>query len=340
MTNMPKRKSILYVYSHFASFVEADFDILSTEHDVVKYQFTAKPGILNVAYFLLKQFFYLLIHVWKYDVVYIWFADYHSLLPVFFAKILNKKSFIVNGGYDAARIRKINYGVFCSGIRGFFAIYSMKNCTVNLPVSKYVERKVKYIAPKSDRLLIYNCMNLPASDQTNIVKENIVLTVALVDNERTFFLKGINTFIETACLLPQYRFVIVGFDKSIVNHLIKELPGNVTIYNKIPHHELVTFYQKAKIYCQVSLTESFGVSIAEAMFYNCIPIVTNEGAMPEVVGDYGHIVKRDTDKIAASVEKILTSAPDNNKELMAEYIRKKFSPELRKEKLLAILKKE
>jgi len=340
MTTMPKRLSILYVYSHFASFVEADFDILSTEHNVDKYQFKAKPGIVNVAYFLLKQFFFLLIHIWKYDMVYIWFADYHSLLPVVFAKVLNKKSFIVIGGYDAARIRKINYGVFCSGIRGFFAIYSMKNCTANLPVSKYVERKVKYIAPKAERYLIYNCMNLTAADQTNIVKENIVLTVAIIDNERTFSLKGMNTFIETARLLPQYRFVIIGFNKSIENQLIEELPLNVTIFDKIPHHELVTFYQKAKIYCQFSLTESFGVSIAEAMFYYCIPIVTNEGAMPEVVGDWGLIVKRDTGKIAASTEKILTSALDNNQELMADYIRNKFSLEIRKEKLLAVINKE
>lgn len=340
MPTIPKRKSILYVYSHFASFVEADFDILSNDYNIDKYQFRAKPGIINVAYFLLKQLVFLSIHIWKYDVVYIWFADYHSLLPVFFAKILNKKSFIVNGGYDAARIKKINYGVFCSGIRGFFASYSMKNCTANLPVSKYVERKVKYIAPKSDTYLIYNCMNLTARDQTNPVKENIVLTVAIVNNERTFLLKGINTFIETARILPQYRFVIIGISKSIVNQLIKESPVNLTIYDRIPHYELVTFYQKAKIYCQFSLTESFGVSIAEAMFYNCIPIVTNEGAMPEVVGDWGLIVKRDTFKIAASIEKILTSAPDNNQELMEEYIREKFSPELRKEKLLAVLNRE
>jgi glycosyltransferase involved in cell wall biosynthesis len=216
----------------------------------------------------------------------------------------------------------------------------MKNCTANLPVSKYVERKVKYIAPKADRYLIYNCMNLTDAAQTNIVKENIVLTVAIIDNERTFSLKGMNTFIETARLLPQYRFVIVGFDKSIVNHLIKELPGNVIIYDKIPHHELINYYQKAKIYCQFSLTESFGVSIAEAMFYNCIPIVTNEGAMPEIVGDWGQTVKRDTGKIATSIEKILTSVPDNNQKLMANYIRTKFSPELRKEKLLAVFNKE
>ena len=337
MKTSKKRQSILFIYSHLSSFVKADFDILSTEYNVDKYQFKAKPGVFSVVYHLIKQFLFLSTQIRNYDIIYIWFADYHSLLPVFFTKALKKKSFIVNGGYDVARIKKINYGIFCSRIRGFFAIYSMKNCSANLPVSKYVERKVKYIAPKSARHLIYNCMNLNDGDITNSVKENMVLTVAIVDDERTFLLKGLNTFIETAFLLPGYRFVIVGLKKSLVNHLIKVLPENLVIYGKMPHQELVTFYQKARIYCQFSLTESFGVSIAEAMFYNCIPVITNEGAMPEVIGDYGLIVKRDPIKIAASIKEMISSAPVDNQGFMKNYIINHFSPSIRKEKLLAVI---
>lgn len=331
---------MLFVYSQFSSFVEADFNILASEYKVDKYQFKAKPGILNVGYYLLKQLLFLSIHIWKYETVYIWFADYHSLLPVFFTKVLKKRSFLVNGGYDVARIKKINYGVFCSRIRGFFAIYSMKHCSANLPVSKYVDRKVKYIAPASTRYLIYNSMNLQTEKRNDIIKENLVLTVAIVNDQRAFFLKGLDTFIDTACLLPEYTFAIVGLNKSNKTQLLKEYPENLVVYDKIPHQELAVFYQRAKIYCQLSLTESFGVSVAEALFYNCYPIVTNEGALPEIVGEFGSIAKRDPVEIAAAIKHFIVNMPDAETSQASDYITNHFSPEIRKKNLIGLLNKK
>ena len=95
-----KRKSILFVYTGFSTFVKNDFHILSSAHTVEKYQFAPVKGISKNAWQMFKQLFFLLIHGWKYDVFYCWFADYHSFLPVLFAKIFGKKAFVVIGGYD------------------------------------------------------------------------------------------------------------------------------------------------------------------------------------------------------------------------------------------------
>jgi len=333
----PRRQTILFVYSHFSSFVKADFDMLSSMHFVDKYEFSARPGIFNVGFHLIKQFLFLLFHIRKYDSIYIWFADYHSLLPVLFAKIYNRHSFIVIGGYDAARIKKLNYGVFCSQIRGFFAIKSIKNSTANLPVSRYVERKVKYIAPHSTCYIVYNSMNLGNETHTDIKKENLVLTVAIIDNQRTFKLKGIDTFINVVRILPQYNFVAIGISKVVVNELVKDCPRNLIIYERVPHEELLSFYKKANIYCQLSLTESFGVAIAEAMYYHCLPVVINNGAMPEIVGNFGKIVRKDTSEIATAIVQLSTNSHYNENLQMEDYIRIHFSPENRKTQLISIL---
>ena len=336
---MTSPKRILFVYTNFASFVKTDFDILSSAYNVDKYKFESEKGALNFIINFLKQFMFLLFHIGKYDMIYIWFADYHSFLPVFFARFFGKRSFVVIGGYDVFRIKEINYGVFCSKIRGFFAISSMKHSTANLTVSKYVDRKLKYIAPKSTHILVYNCMNLNTEDSAIIEKENLILTVTVVGDERTFIRKGLDTFIDIARLLPEYNFAIVGLLKSTITHLITDCPDNISIYEKIPHKEMVSFFQKAKVYCQLSRAEAFGVSIAEAMHFNCFPIVTNEGAMPEVIGDLGLIVKREPAKIALIIEQLINNPIDKRLVLMEDHLKKLFSPEIRKEKLMVLLDK-
>ena len=58
------------------------------------------------------------------------------------------------------------------------------------------------------------------------------------------------------------------------------------------------------IYLQLSRHEAFGLSIVEAMTYNCIPIVTNVFALPEIVGTNGHII-RNKNECINSINKIL-----------------------------------
>ena len=67
----------------------------------------------------------------------------------------------------------------------------------------------------------------------------------------------------------------------------------------VPDEELLSWYQKAKVYVQVSAYESFGMSLAEAMLCECVPVVTERGALPEVVGDAGFYVAYEDDKATA-----------------------------------------
>lgn len=334
---MSRKKRILFIYSPWTTFTKTDYDILASEYEVVKYQFRPVKGNLRTAIELIKQLTFLLLNIWRYRMVYVWFADTHSFLPVLFSNIFHKKSFLVIGGFDIARIKQLDYGVFTSKLRGFFALFSMNNCTLNLTVSKYVDRKVNRIAKKANTRLIYNCVTLDDSgtDQ-NIKKEDLVITVGVIEKEQTFYIKGIDTFVEVARQLPEYKFLIVGLNREKLAHLLINLPANITIKNKVPHQELIAYYQKAKIYCQLSRSESFGVALAEAMYFGCIPVVTNVGGLPEVVDDYGYVTSNKPEIIASIIghnwddKKLLLKAQQN-------YIEESFSMNRRKTELQNIL---
>lgn len=301
-------KSILFTYTSYSSFVKTDFDILSESFEVTKYQFKPVKGFFPLLWIVIKQLFFLLFQGHKYDAHYIWFADYHSFLPVLYSKIFCKKSFVVIGGYDAARLKSFNYGVFRTKLRGFFAIYTIKFCTTNLTVSNHIERKIKWIAPKAKTKMIYNCIRVPNKCESTQKRKDIVLTIGLLNSKKNCLIKGIDTILEVAKLCPSVEFYIIGIDINKTGDFFSNTSTNVKLIGYKKADKLRKYYQKAKIYCQLSRTESFGVALAEGMLNNCIPVVTNIGGMPEVVGNTGSIVRRDPKKIANAISMHL----DNN----------------------------
>ncbi|MEI7829268.1 MAG: glycosyltransferase family 4 protein [Prolixibacteraceae bacterium] len=335
--NEEKRKSILFVYTSFSSFVKNDYETLNANHLVAKYHFAPVKGILRNVLEILKQLLYLLIHGWKYDIFFCWFSDYHSFLPVLFAKITGKKSVIIIGGYDVCRIRKLNYGAFCSSFRGWFCAKSMRLASWILPVSKYVERKAQIIAPRTRCKMIYNCVSLDNPGDPTSIKTDTVLTVGLISNERTFYTKGIDTFIEVARLLPGLSFQVVGINRLKLEHKLGNLPSNLALFEKVNPQELTAFYKNAKIYCQLSRSESFGVSIAEAMKFGAFPVVTNEGGMPEIVGITGAVVNRDLRGIANLIEdRILKEGAPYEIDIRMQ-VGKFFSQKQRQESLFSVI---
>ena len=331
------RKRILFVASGYSSFVRNDYQELSKVHSIQKYHFLPVKGILKNGWQMLRQFGYLLCFGWKFDLFYCWFADYHSFLPVLFAKIFRKRSVVVIGGYDVCRIRDLNYGAFCSPFRGWFSARSMQWASMILPVSRQVERKAARIAPKTPRSMIYNCLTLDNPPSEVPRKTDTILTVGLIDNERTFYLKGIDTFIETARLLPGFQFEIIGINRYNLSRKLGNLPNNLSLFEKVEHHQLTRIYQNAKVYCQLSRSESFGVSILEAMTFGCLPIVTQEGGMPEVVGPFGLLVKRDPIIIADLIKTIILKDQFPAPAAIHEHIEKLFSRKLRTNSLLMVI---
>ena len=82
--------------------------------------------------------------------------------------------------------------------------------------------------------------------------------------------------------------------------------------------------------------ESFGIAPAESMLCGCIPVVTNNAALPEVVGDTGFYSPYVNEKATAEVIKEALKS-DKGKEAR-ERIENMFPLEKREERLVEIIR--
>jgi len=140
------------------------------------------------------------------------------------------------------------------------------------------------------------------------VKENLAVTVASGQGD-IIMLKGLKTFIKAAALLPDVKFAILGLTdekQQAIKSMIES--NNIELAGYMSQEDLLAYYQRAKVYCQLSYREAFGMATAEAMACGCVPVVTERGAIPEVVGDAGYYVPYGSAKATAeAIEKALCS---------------------------------
>jgi hypothetical protein len=93
------RKSLIKNASR-SSFVQNDLDILSRHFDVRVAQYQGKKKLLKFLIETLKGV------LWA-DVTFSWFADVHAFAAVLFSKIFRRKSIVVVGGYEIAKVQGI-----------------------------------------------------------------------------------------------------------------------------------------------------------------------------------------------------------------------------------------
>ncbi|RMD50167.1 MAG: glycosyltransferase [Ignavibacteria bacterium] len=279
------------MYPSFSTFVRNDYEILRKFDEVKPHRYIQGKSVLR---HLVSQFelcFWLLKHIWSAEIIYCWFADYHSILPSFLAKIFQKKFYLVLGGYDVTYLPEFNYGSFKNPLRAFCARFSISNATLNLAVSEHVKKRALERVSKARIVTIYNGVTpFITKHDSNIKKEDIVLTVAKVDSIQRMKLKGLDFFVKIAEQMPEIKFIMIGIVIDL-NEYFENIPSNLLIMGEMEQFKLVEFYQRAKVYCQFSKIESFGLSVAEAMQCECVPVVSDVGALPEVVDECGYILK-------------------------------------------------
>jgi glycosyltransferase involved in cell wall biosynthesis len=333
-----EKERVLFIYTRISTFIRGDLDILEKKFPVTTLVVDNSSKIKQ-AFSITNEFFYLLFNVLRYDIVYIWFADYHSFFPVLFSKLFRKKVYLVIGGYDVCRVKKWGYGSFSNPIRGFMTRYSITNASLNLCVSQYIERVTRAISPFSKRVILYNGIVF-SKDSSKCIedsKERLVLCVALSSTPQSFYIKGVDRFINVAKALPEIPFTIIGINSEKLGHLIGEVPANLKIIPKVEHYELAAYYQIASVYCQLSRKESFSLALAEAMYHNCIPVISNTGGMPEVTGGLGKIVSgNDVDETVSAIKDAMGT---NASFVYRERVEQKFTAKLREKELLNILSK-
>jgi len=348
---MSRKVRILFCNQPSSSFIKRDFEILKKHFDVRIPEFGVTFGVRT---FLRQVFHYVrrfsknkctqdfkfppldLVRciLWV-DLTFSWFAYGSAYSAVILSKLFRKKSVVVAGGYDVVGVPEIRYGTMLIPKDARKVKFVLENANMILPVSNFLENEVRKITEKAHIHTIPNACDIQRFKPSREEKEDIVLTVCNV-NKETVVKKGLKTFLESAWLLPEIKFILIGahMDDSI-NYLRNISPSNVQFTGYISEEDLIKWYQRAKVYCQLSYHEGFGVSLIEAMACQCVPVVSSKAVvLKEVVEECGFYVPYGDAKATANAIEMALSAPLDLGAKARKRVKDLFSIEKREKRLL------
>lgn len=324
---------ILFVHQGLQSFVRKDLDILQEAHEVRSIEFKG-----NVAGFV-GNLCYLWQGVGWCDLTFSWFGKPHAFFAVLFSKMLRKKAVVVAGGDDVARMPEIKYGMFCFWWKRWCPKLVFNHADIVLTVSDnntsetVVNAKVN---PKNIKR-VYHGFDTVKFMNRALKKEDMVITIGNVSWEY-LKRKGVELFTRAASCLPDIPFYIIGeWKDDSIKYLNNIATSNVHFLGRLPIEKLMTFMSRTKVYVQISLHEGFGCSLAEAMLCECIPVVSRNAAIPEVVGDVGIYVEELTPEQLAKKIKYALSLPDEYGKKARNRIIEYFPLEKRRREILMII---
>lgn len=267
-----------------------------------------------------------------------WFGKLHAFFAVLFSKIMGKKAIVVAGDDDVSKyvVGGKSYGLFSHPIKKWIPRFTFRHADCVLPVSQYSRWETLHNAganARRTRLIFhgFDCQIFAKPESTK--KEHLVVTVGNIDSEN-YYRKGLKLFVESARFLPEIPFLLIGQAHDETLDLLKEIaPPNVAFTGQVPQRHLIDLLSRAAVYVQASEHEAFGCSVAEAMLCECVPVVSNRTALPEVVADCGFYVDELTSEaLAAKIAEALQNLQVGW--LAKQRIIDNFSLEKRKRELL------
>ncbi len=287
------------------------------------------------------------------DLYFSWWAS-GSILPLIKAKLCSKPIIIVAGGNEVMLYQDSKYGIAA----GYLATPLYKKIATQLclrfasriiVVSNFMlDNCIKL--DKKQPVVVHNSVNVDKFFIADIAREYV--TMIFKSEKNVVRLKRGEIFLQAIPHVlkkyPDQKFVVIGNKDNYyprLKEMILELKieNNIDFVGSIKNEEVVEWMQKSKAYVQISDTETFGVAIAEAMSCGTQVVVSNKGAIPEVVGRNGIYVDHN-DSISVS-NGILTILDDNKIDYMMKsneirnHIVENFSYEIRKEKIKSIIAK-
>ena len=323
-------KKVLYIIEGYTGFKRRDENIIKSFAQVRTFNYVSKKDYFDIN---------LLLHIIWSDVIIIWFASKHSLPALIINKLFMKPVYIIAGGFDVASVPKINYGAMIGGSRKQIGNWILSNATKVISVSKSnLNDILKNTTIKCSKIeLIYNAV--PEIPNLKFEKKRQVLSVGEI-NKETFYRKGLDRYIAVAKSLIDVNFYHIGkwtdtkgnLDRSYFNYVKSIAPKNIIFLGYVSDDELIEYYKSSKVYIQLSRHEAFGVSVIEALSYQCVPIVTNCYSLPEVINGNGYVVSN----IDEAVEKVEFALDIENFKVDQKLL-KKYSISKRKQLLKKLI---
>jgi len=271
---------ILFIHKDLKSFVRADLEILRSKHDVKVVKF--KPD---------QQFVQEVIEGIKWcNIIFGWWASWHLLLPIILAQRYSRRVVVVGGDYDVIfdKRYKSQKRLLADKLRkslGYFIFPKIDRYITFSDFSKAQACLLPYMNP--EHITRIYCGLPDIAGRKKIIKTNQILSVGSI-SRYDIYRKGHGTFVRSASYLPNYQFQLIGhWEDDGIKILRSWNDVNVKYTGFLPEQDLFKAMSVARVYVQVSYLEGFGMALAEAMIFQCVPVVTNRGSIPEIVGDTG-----------------------------------------------------
>jgi glycosyltransferase involved in cell wall biosynthesis len=180
----------------------------------------------------------------------------------------------------------------------------LKTANFILPNSQSeLDRLKESYTPNVKPIIVTNGIN-PEKFPYNpaIPKDNrLVICVGRIENRKNQLnlIKALNN--------TKYQLVLIGAPSANQNKYYQqcraEAGPNVTFLDRVPHDELVKYYQLAKVHVLASWFETTGLSSLEAAIMRCNIVITEKGDTREYFGDDAfYCDPENADSITAAVE--------------------------------------
>ena len=273
---------VLYVHSRKTTFTDIDRAALAERFEIIDhYQPGQRPRPLELIGKLRHA-----------DVVFGWHATSHTFLALSLARLMRKPSVLVIGGVDTARMPEIGYGAQRAGPRRWVARRTIAAATRLITNSEYSLREIEAnLGLGPDRVaLIYHGIPDRFADPGR-AREARADGVERRGRgpAQPGRARAQRPFVEAAATSARRR--VRACVEEWLDDAIEELRAvagpNVTFTGYLDDDTLDGCFRRAAVYVQPSRHEGFGLAVAEAMLARCVPVVTDAGALLEVVGDTG-----------------------------------------------------
>jgi len=214
------------------------------------------------------------------DCDFFWFPNYNA--PIF----LFKKKFIHI--HDLSMLEKdinILKRIYSYSLIFFNILTSTKIFTVSKFSKKNIIKRFRFLINASKLKIIYNGVSNEFFEINKKVNKTI-LSVGIVKKRKNFIvlIKAFQRLIKQKNF-EDYKLFIVGQKKGI-NDLDKEVleyqSDNIIFTGKIPHLDLLTYFQRASIFVFPTKFEGFGIPLIEAMASGTASICSDISVLREV----------------------------------------------------------